>query len=101
LGLVRLVSPVVGCAQLDGVCVRVCVVLQDAVVAGQYLRDYASFAAQAKMWTENFASRAQATSQDEKVTRLVEMGFDPGNASLALLAAGGDEAAALDRLLST
>merc|ERR1711934_949718 len=44
---------------------------QDAVVAKQYLSDYALFESQAKHWTETYASAKKAK---ENVDKLLEMG---------------------------
>jgi len=99
---------------------------QDAVVAKQYLSDHDEWARTAKMWTgesagmertltrspslpssflfpflssENFAHRSLVAPEDEKVSRLVGMGFEADAATAALRAAGGDETAALESLL--
>ncbi|BDA50884.1 Ubiquitin-conjugating enzyme E2 K [Coccomyxa sp. Obi] len=73
---------------------------QDAVVARQYLTDNATFQRTARMWTENFAHKALAATEDEKVLRLADMGFSKEAASVALQSAHGDENAALELLLA-
>ncbi|XP_078434048.1 ubiquitin-conjugating enzyme 27 [Wolffia australiana] len=73
---------------------------QDAVVAQQYLRDYSTFVATARYWTEAFAKNADA-GVEEKVRKLTEMGFPENAARAALEAAGGDENMALEKLCST
>ncbi len=49
---------------------------------------------------ENFAHRSLVAPEDEKVSRLVGMGFEADAATAALRAAGGDETAALESLLT-
>ena len=44
-----------------------CVAAQDAVVAKQYISEPETFAATARVWTQNFASQAQADAPDAKV----------------------------------
>ncbi|KAK9825128.1 hypothetical protein WJX81_001021 [Elliptochloris bilobata] len=73
---------------------------QDAVVARQYLTDHATFVRTARMWTENFAHRSQAATEDEKVTKLADMGFSRVDAIAALQSTANDENAALELLLS-
>jgi hypothetical protein len=51
-----------------------------------------------RYWTEAFAN-PKADAVDEKVERIVEMGFDRAAAVQALQRAGGDENAALEQLL--
>ncbi|XP_050376704.1 ubiquitin-conjugating enzyme E2 27 [Argentina anserina] len=72
---------------------------QDAVVAQQYLRDYQTFVSTARYWTESFA-KSSSLGIDEKVKRLVEMGFPEGRARSALETVGGDENLALETLCS-
>lgn len=72
---------------------------QDAVVAKQYISDYETFKKTAKYWTDAFASPASATPED-KVQRLVEMGFPRDSVISALQATGNDEDSALERLLA-
>ncbi|KAK8658979.1 hypothetical protein V6N13_029197 [Hibiscus sabdariffa] len=73
---------------------------QDAVVAQQYLREYQTFVSTARYWTESFA-KASSLGVEEKVQRLVEMGFPDGLVRSTLEAVGGDENLALERLLSS
>ncbi|KAA3475719.1 Ubiquitin-conjugating enzyme E2 27-like protein [Gossypium australe] len=47
---------------------------QDALVARQYICEYQTFIDTARSWTENFA-RVSSLGVEEKVKRLVEMGF--------------------------
>ena len=49
---------------------------------------------------ENFAHRSQAAIVDEKVLRLVDMGFSQEAAEVSLATAHGDETAALELLLA-
>lgn len=72
---------------------------QDAVVAKQYLKDYPTFLKTAKYWTDAFAN-PQTLAPEDKVQRIVEMGFAKDDAVKALKACGGDENAALEKLLS-
>ncbi|GLU20787.1 hypothetical protein SLE2022_369690 [Rubroshorea leprosula] len=72
---------------------------QDAVVAQQYLRDYQTFVGTARYWTESFA-KASSLGVEEKVQRLVEMGFAESLVRSTLEAVGGDENLALERLCS-
>ncbi|CAK9215823.1 unnamed protein product [Sphagnum troendelagicum] len=72
---------------------------QDAVVAQQYLRDYQTFLGTARYWTETFAKRGSLGIQ-EKLAKLVEMGFSEDIARSALDSCGGDENAALEKLCS-
>ncbi|MQM08060.1 hypothetical protein Taro_040915 [Colocasia esculenta] len=72
---------------------------QDAVVAQQYLRDYPTFAATARYWTEAFAKNTNV-GVEEKVRKLVEMGFPEDLARNALEATNGDENLALEKLCS-
>lgn len=69
---------------------------QDAVVARQYLTEHRKFCETARQWTQQYAS---PSATDEKVGRLVDMGFARETVKAALAAAGGDENAALERLL--
>ncbi|XP_021286201.1 ubiquitin-conjugating enzyme E2 27 [Herrania umbratica] len=73
---------------------------QDAVVAQQYLREYQTFVGTARYWTESFA-KASSLGLEEKVQRLVEMGFAVGLVRSTLEAVGGDENLALEKLLSS
>eukprot|EP00262_Sarcandra_glabra_P007168 TRINITY_DN19797_c0_g1_i1.p1 TRINITY_DN19797_c0_g1~~TRINITY_DN19797_c0_g1_i1.p1 ORF type:complete len:195 (-),score=31.87 TRINITY_DN19797_c0_g1_i1:153-737(-) len=72
---------------------------QDAVVAQQYLRDYPTFVATAQYWTETFAKRA-SIGTEEKVQKLVEMGFPESLVRTSLEIVGGDENMALEKLCS-
>eukprot|EP00198_Chlamydomonas_reinhardtii_P000399 XP_001689734.1 ubiquitin conjugating enzyme [Chlamydomonas reinhardtii] len=71
---------------------------QDAVVAKQYISDHETYKKTAKYWTEAFAN-PNATAPEEKIAKIVEMGFDRAAAISALQEAGGDENAALEKLL--
>ncbi|MBA0656817.1 hypothetical protein Goklo_009147 [Gossypium klotzschianum] len=73
---------------------------QDAVVAQQYLREYQTFVGTARYWTESFA-KASSLGVEEKVQRLVEMGFPDGLVRSTLEVVGGDENLALEKLLSS
>ncbi|CAL5327474.1 unnamed protein product [Camellia sinensis] len=70
---------------------------QDAVVAQQV--DYQTFAATARYWTETFA-RTSALGVEEKVQKLVEMGFPEALVRSTLESVGGDENMALEKLCS-
>eukprot|EP00252_Welwitschia_mirabilis_P023459 TRINITY_DN6628_c0_g1_i1.p1 TRINITY_DN6628_c0_g1~~TRINITY_DN6628_c0_g1_i1.p1 ORF type:complete len:196 (+),score=47.31 TRINITY_DN6628_c0_g1_i1:151-738(+) len=70
---------------------------QDAVVAQQYIKDYATYVSTARYWTETFAKRADV-GMEEKVQKLVEMGFPEESVRNALETCGGDENMALERL---
>ncbi|XP_027333615.1 ubiquitin-conjugating enzyme E2 27 [Abrus precatorius] len=71
---------------------------QDAVVAQQYLKDYQTYVSTARYWTENFA-KASSRGIEDKVQKLVEMGFPEAQVRSILEAVGGDENLALERLL--
>ncbi|KAG5035777.1 hypothetical protein AAZX31_04G182000 [Glycine max] len=71
---------------------------QDAVVAQQYLKDYQTFVNTARYWTESFAKESSRGIED-KVQKLVEMGFPEAQVRSILEAVGGDENLALERLL--
>ncbi|KAL0298128.1 UNVERIFIED_CONTAM: Ubiquitin-conjugating enzyme E2 27 [Sesamum calycinum] len=73
---------------------------QDAVVAQQYLRDYQTFLGTARYWTEAFAMTS-SIGVEEKVQKLVEMGFPEDLARTTLENVGGDENLALEKLCST
>uniref|UniRef100_A0A804NCD5 UBA domain-containing protein n=1 Tax=Zea mays TaxID=4577 RepID=A0A804NCD5_MAIZE len=64
-----------------------------------YLRDYPTFAATARYWTEAFAKSA-STGMEEKVQKLVEMGFPEDQVRSALNSVDGDENMALEKLCS-
>ncbi|XP_074561756.1 ubiquitin-conjugating enzyme E2 27-like [Curcuma longa] len=70
---------------------------QDAVVAKQYLREYNTFLATARYWTEAFAKGSSA-GIEEKVQKLVEMGFPENLARSTLKSVNGDENLALEKL---
>ncbi|KAB1217511.1 Ubiquitin-conjugating enzyme E2 27 [Morella rubra] len=72
---------------------------QDAVVAQQYIRDYQTFIGTARYWTETFA-KTSSLGVEEKVQKLVEMGFAEARVRSALEAVGGDENLALEKLCS-
>uniref|UniRef100_A0A7N0UR80 E2 ubiquitin-conjugating enzyme n=1 Tax=Kalanchoe fedtschenkoi TaxID=63787 RepID=A0A7N0UR80_KALFE len=70
---------------------------QDAVVAQQYLKDHQTFLGTARYWTEAFA---KTCGVEEKVKKLVEMGFPESLVRSTLEAVGGDENLALEKLCS-
>ncbi|XP_008801125.1 ubiquitin-conjugating enzyme E2 27 isoform X2 [Phoenix dactylifera] len=72
---------------------------QDAVVAQQYLRQYPTFVATARYWTEAFAKRT-LVGIEEKVQKLVEMGFSEDLVRNTLESVNGDENLALEKLCS-
>ena len=72
---------------------------QDAVVAKMYKENFATFTSTAKFWTDTYATGD--VSEDEKVLKLAEMGFDKEKCKAALAKAGGDENAALEELLTS
>ncbi|KAI3727084.1 hypothetical protein L1987_66893 [Smallanthus sonchifolius] len=72
---------------------------QDAVVAQQYLKDNQVFASTARYWTETFA-KTSSLGVEEKVQKLVEMGFPAGLVRSTLEVVGGDENLALEKLCS-
>lgn len=69
---------------------------QDAQVAEQYLNDRAEFESTAKFWVE---THAQEHDSDEIVERLCGMGFEKDQVKAALAEVGGDENAAVEKLL--
>ncbi|XP_014490480.1 ubiquitin-conjugating enzyme E2 27 [Vigna radiata var. radiata] len=71
---------------------------QDAVVAKQYLEHYQTFVSTARYWTESFA-KASTRGIEDKVQKLVEMGFPEAQVRNILEAVGGDENLALEKLL--
>ncbi|KAL0415611.1 UNVERIFIED_CONTAM: Ubiquitin-conjugating enzyme E2 27 [Sesamum latifolium] len=73
---------------------------QDAVVAQQYLRDYQTFLGTARYWTEALAMTS-SLGVEEKVQKLVEMGFPEDLVRTTLENVGGDENLALEKLCST
>ncbi|KAG6487741.1 hypothetical protein ZIOFF_056346 [Zingiber officinale] len=72
---------------------------QDAVVAKQYLREYNTFLATARYWTEAFA-KGSSSGIEEKVQKLVEMGFPENLVRSTLKSVNGDENLALEKLCS-
>ncbi|KAM0947111.1 putative ubiquitin-conjugating enzyme E2, UBA-like superfamily, Ubiquitin-associated [Dioscorea sansibarensis] len=70
---------------------------QDAVVAQQYLQNYSTFVATAQYWTEAFAKRT-SVGIEEKVQKLVEMGFPEALVRSTLDSVNGDENMALEKL---
>ncbi|GAB4860371.1 Ubiquitin-conjugating enzyme E2 27 [Ancistrocladus abbreviatus] len=72
---------------------------QDAVVAQQYLQDYQTFLGTARYWTEAFAM-ISSLGIEEKVQKLVEMGFPDALVRSTLESVGGDENLALEKLCS-
>ncbi|KAK9277893.1 hypothetical protein L1049_027450 [Liquidambar formosana] len=70
---------------------------QDAVVAQQYLREYQTFVSTARYWTEAFA-KTSSLGVEEKVQKLVEMGFPEALVRSTLEVVGGDENLALEKL---
>jgi ubiquitin-conjugating enzyme (huntingtin interacting protein 2) len=73
---------------------------QDAVVARQYLAQRPLFDHTARQWTADYAAPGGARPPDAKLARLREMGFPEAEARAALASSGGDEAAALEKLLT-
>jgi len=71
---------------------------QDAQVAGQYKRNRPEFDRNAKQWVSLYARDIEIVQQ-EKVTRIIEMGFEESVARTALENAGWDESIALNSLL--
>ncbi|KAF6137971.1 hypothetical protein GIB67_041844 [Kingdonia uniflora] len=71
----------------------------DGVVARQYLNEHQTFVATARYWTETFAKK-NSSGTEEKVQKLVEMGFPECLVWTALEAVGGDENLALEKLCS-
>ncbi|XP_073296676.1 ubiquitin-conjugating enzyme E2 27-like isoform X1 [Primulina huaijiensis] len=72
---------------------------QDAVVARQYLKEYRTFLCTSRYWTEAFAMTS-SLDVEEKVKKLVEMGFPETLVRSALESVGGDENLALEKLCS-
>mmetsp|Transcript_3511 Transcript_3511/g.6651 ORF Transcript_3511/g.6651 Transcript_3511/m.6651 type:complete len:194 (-) Transcript_3511:204-785(-) len=69
---------------------------QDAQVAQMYLKSIEEFNKTAKFWTESYAN---ATSKDNMVLRICEMGFSAADARKALENNAWDEQAAVNSLL--
>ncbi|XP_074564038.1 ubiquitin-conjugating enzyme E2 27-like isoform X2 [Curcuma longa] len=72
---------------------------QDAVVAKQYLNEYNTFVTTARYWTEAFAKGSSADIE-EKVQKLVDMGFPEDLVRSTLKSVNGDENLALEKLCS-
>jgi len=70
---------------------------QDAQVAGQYKKSRKDFDATAKQWTDQYAKPANLES---KIKKLAEMGFANDKCKAALEKTKGDDAQALELLLS-
>eukprot|EP00736_Rhodelphis_marinus_P007788 Rmarinus@m.25721 len=71
---------------------------QDAIVAGQYKNQNAEFVKTAREWTKKYASTSDA--HQKKIQQLVDMGFSQSAVRDELFQCGGDEAQALENLLS-
>eukprot|EP00920_Eleutheroschizon_duboscqi_P001184 GHVT01002760.1.p4 GENE.GHVT01002760.1~~GHVT01002760.1.p4 ORF type:complete len:129 (+),score=23.10 GHVT01002760.1:873-1259(+) len=71
---------------------------QDAQVASMYKSNRQEFDRTARMWTQNYAQMTQETHED-KVRKLVEMGFPGDAAELTLSKHSWDETLALNSLL--
>ncbi|KAF8390705.1 hypothetical protein HHK36_025232 [Tetracentron sinense] len=67
------------------------------VWAPQYLRDYPTFAGTARYWTETFA-KTNSIGNEEKVQKLLEMGFPEDLVRTTLKEVGDDETMALEKL---
>ncbi|XP_024970173.1 ubiquitin-conjugating enzyme E2 27 isoform X2 [Cynara cardunculus var. scolymus] len=65
----------------------------------KYLKDYQTFASTAHYWTESFA-KTSSLGIEEKVQKLVEMGFPEGLVRSTLEVVDGDENLALEKLCS-
>ncbi|KAF1865205.1 hypothetical protein Lal_00004579 [Lupinus albus] len=65
---------------------------------GGYLKEYQTFVSTARYWTESFA-KTSSRGVEDKVQKLVEMGFPEAQVRSTLEAVGGDENLALERLL--
>ena len=71
---------------------------QDAVVAKQYKEKFSEFTNTAKFWTDTYATGLE--SDDAKVVKLMEMGFERDACAAALTKANGNPEAALELLLT-
>mmetsp|Transcript_36283 Transcript_36283/g.53249 ORF Transcript_36283/g.53249 Transcript_36283/m.53249 type:complete len:191 (-) Transcript_36283:702-1274(-) len=69
---------------------------QDGVVANEYKSDFEKWKKTAKLWTQQYALESGDT---QALAPLLEMGFTEEQARKALCDAGGDMAAAVDKLL--
>eukprot|EP00123_Amoebidium_parasiticum_P001562 comp12681_c0_seq1/m.7773 comp12681_c0_seq1/g.7773 ORF comp12681_c0_seq1/g.7773 comp12681_c0_seq1/m.7773 type:complete len:200 (-) comp12681_c0_seq1:480-1079(-) len=72
---------------------------QDAVVAGQYLKDRAAFNAQAREWTRQYAKADVKTEEELKIEQLMEMGFDRKKCEVALADSRGNLEQAVEKLM--
>lgn len=72
---------------------------QDAEVASMYKSNRALFVQTAKYWTSTFAQETGLASHEDSIKRIVEMGFEAGQARLALEKHEWDETRALNSLL--
>lgn len=70
---------------------------QDAEVAKQYLASRETFEGTARFWTESYAMQG---SDKDKIERLCGMGFGEEDVKKVLQQVNGDEAQALEKLLS-
>ncbi|CAI5700817.1 unnamed protein product [Peronospora effusa] len=73
---------------------------QDAEVAKMYLHDQKQFLNTARFWTESYAKQTD-TDNNAALLRLIDMGFPSDQAKAALLAANGDENAAIENLVGS
>lgn len=73
---------------------------QDAEVAEMYKHNRELFVQTAKYWTETFASEKKS-SNDEKIQKIVDMGFTQEQAKSALEKHNYDETTALNSLLES
>lgn len=71
---------------------------QDAVVAKEYKSNRQLFERTAKAWVEKYA--CGSSLYDDKLRRLVDMGFPEEQAREALVQVGGNEEEAIERLAS-
>jgi len=72
---------------------------QDAQVAGQYKSDRKAWETTAKYWTSTYAHPVKRETKDDKVAKLVNMGFEEKQVRAALERAKWDETAAMNALL--
>jgi ubiquitin-conjugating enzyme (huntingtin interacting protein 2) len=72
---------------------------QDAVVAKQYKEDFKGWEAQAKFWTDTYATGLQ--KGDEKIQALMDMGFDRETVVKHLEKSNYDQNQALESILSS
>eukprot|EP01071_Lankesteria_metandrocarpae_P006193 Lankesteria_metandrocarpae@DN426_c0_g1_i1.p1 len=71
---------------------------QDAEVAAMYKKDRGEFEQTARMWTSTFA-QAEEKTKEEKICKLMDMGFTLEQSQEALQKHGWDEMTALNHLL--